>query len=147
MIEKTEFTNMCMIRDGGRVVVMDRNARDWPGVTFPGGHVEPGESFSDAVIREVKEETGLDIYSPRLCGIKDWVENDTRYAVLFYKTDRFDGELRSSDEGEVWWEELDSLPKLKLSLDMSDMIRVFTEDDLSEFFYRRDGDKWVYELK
>ena len=143
MIEKTEFTNMCMIRDGSRVVVVDRNARDWPGVTFPGGHVEPGESFSDAVIREVKEETGLDIYSPRLCGIKD----DTRYAVLFYKTDRFDGELRSSDEGDVWWEELDSLPKLKLSLDMSDMIRVFTEDDLSEFFYRRDGDKWVYELK
>ena len=54
-VEKTEFTNMCMICDGSRVVVIDRKKQDWPGVTFPGGHVEPGESFSDAVIREVQE--------------------------------------------------------------------------------------------
>lgn len=75
MVEKVEFTNLCMISDGNKVVVIDRKKKDWPGVTFPGGHVELGESFSDAVIREVKEETGLDIYSPQLCGIKDWVSN------------------------------------------------------------------------
>ena len=39
-IETVEFTNMCMICDGSRVVVMEREKRDWPGVTFPGGHVE-----------------------------------------------------------------------------------------------------------
>ena len=42
---------------------------------------------------------------------------------------------------------MDQLPSLHLSLDMQDMIRVFVEDDLSEFFYRIDGDKWVYDLK
>lgn len=104
MVEKVEFTNLCMISDGNKVVVIDRKKKDWPGVTFPGGHVELGESFSDAVIREVKEETGLDIYSPQLCGIKDWVENECRYVVLFYKTNRFDGVLQSSNEGEVWWQ-------------------------------------------
>lgn len=147
MVEKVEFTNLCMISDGNKVAVINRKKKDWPGVTFPGGHVELGESFTDAVIREVKEETGLDIYSPQLCGIKDWVENECRYVVLFYKTNRFDGVLQSSNEGEVWWAEMDQLPSLKLSLDMLDMIRVFVEDGLSEFFYRQDGDQWVYDLK
>lgn len=147
MFEKTEFMNLCMICDGNKVVVIDRKKEDWPGITFPGGHVELGESFTDAVIREIKEETGLTIYSPQLCGIKDWCENQCRYVVLFYKTNRFDGDLQSSEEGKVWWEEIDNLPNLNLSLDMKDMIRVFTEDDLSEFFYHKNGDSWVYDLK
>lgn len=84
--ETVEFTNMCMICDGSRVVVIDRKKRDWPGITFPGGHIEPGESFTDAVIREVQEETGLHIRSPQLCGIKDWCENQCRFVVLLYKT-------------------------------------------------------------
>ena len=33
--ETVEFTNMCMICDGSRVVVIDREKRDWPGITFP----------------------------------------------------------------------------------------------------------------
>ena len=59
-IEKTIFTNMCMIYDdSGNVLVQDRLNPDWPGISFPGGHVEAGESFTDSVIREVYEETGL----------------------------------------------------------------------------------------
>ena len=56
-------------------------------------------------------------------------------------------ELQSSDEGEVWWEEVDKLPNLNLLLDMNDMIRVFVEDELSEFFYYQSGDRWIYDLK
>ncbi len=145
--EKVEFTNMCMICDKNKVVVIDRQKKDWPGITFPGGHVEFGESFTDAVIREIREETGLNIHSPQLCGVKDWCEDDCRYVVLFYKATKFEGKLISSAEGKVWWEDIDDLPKLKLSLDMKDMIRVFTEDDLSEFFYRQENGKWVYDLK
>ena len=109
--------------------------------------MEPEESFTDAVIREVQEETGLNIRSPQLCGIKDWCENKRRYVVLFYKTTKFEGELRSSSEGEVWWEDNANLPDLKLSLDMNDMLRVFTEEDLSEFFYYQEGTEWKYTLK
>ena len=145
--EKVEFTNMCMVYDGNKVVVIDRQKKDWAGITFPGGHVELGESFTDAVIREIQEETGLKISSPQLCGIKDWCENGCRYVVLFYKTARFEGELVSSEEGNVWWKKIDNLPNLNLSLDMKDMLRVFTEDDLSEFFYYQKDGKWLFDLK
>ena len=147
MNETVEFTNLCMVRDGDRVLVIDRKKKDWPGITFPGGHVEAGESFTEAVIREVKEETGLRIASPRICGMKDWVEDGIRYVVLFYKTEKFDGELISSEEGEVWWEDLKELPNLDLYLDMEDMLRIFLEEDLSEFFYYLDGEDWKYDLQ
>ena len=133
MNETVEFTNLCMVRDSDRVLVMDRKKEDWPGITFPGGHVEAGESFTEAVIREVKEETGLRIASSQMCGMKDWVEDGIRYVVLFYKTEKFEGDLIYSEEGEVWWENLKELPNLDLSLDMEDMLRIFLEEDLSEF--------------
>lgn len=65
--EKVILTNMCMVYNGNKVLVQDRLNRNWKGLAFPGGHVEKHESFTDAVIREVKEETGLTISSPQLC--------------------------------------------------------------------------------
>ncbi len=59
--EITELTNMCMVYDGTKVLVQDRVSKSWCGLAFPGGHVDKGESFSDAVIREIYEETGLTI--------------------------------------------------------------------------------------
>ena len=76
--EKTIFTNMCMVYDdNGNVLVQNRLNPDWPGITFPGGHVDAGESFTDAVIREVFEETSLTITGLEMCGIKDWFRDDT----------------------------------------------------------------------
>ena len=147
MPETVTLTNMCMIRDGDRVLVQDRRDPAWPGITFPGGHVEKGEAFTDAVIREVWEETGRTVSAPRLVGVKDWFSAGNRYVVLLYRADRFSGTLHSSEEGEVWWESLDSLPRLRLAEDMEMMLRVFLEDDLSEFYYRHGNDEWIPELK
>jgi len=146
--ETVTLTNMCMIYDGKKVLVQDRVDHEWGGVTFPGGHVEKGESFTDAVIREVFEETGLTVCSPRLCGIKDWTRDDgTRYMVLMYKTDKFSGELRSSEEGEVFWVSLDDLPRLKLASTMGEYLKVFLDDDLSEFFFYKENGEWKTALK
>ena len=46
-LENVKFVNMCMIYDGEKVLVQERVKADWPGITFPGGHVERGESFTD----------------------------------------------------------------------------------------------------
>ena len=138
--EAAIFTNMCMISDGnGNILVQDRRNPDWPGVTFPGGHVEKNEAFTDSVVREVFEETGLTIENPTLCGLKQFQTRDgERYVVTLYRADRFHGELRSSREGEVFWIPREKLPEYPLAPDFMDMVRIFETDDLSEFFYTGD---------
>ena len=143
--ENAVFTNMCMIYDdAGNILVQDRLNPDWPGITFPGGHVEPGESFVKSVIREVWEETGLTIENPQICGTKQFqTRNGERYVLLFYKTNRFHGELKSSEEGEVFWIPRNQLTNYKLANDFAEMVQVMERDDLSEFYYHweeYDGD-------
>lgn len=146
--EQAVFVNMCMITDGDNVLVQDRKNPDWPGVTFPGGHVEPGESFVDAVIREVWEETGLTIKNPVLCGTKQFPTNDgARYVVLFYKANQFSGQLKSSQEGAVFWIPRKDLPSYPLAMDMMAMVEVMESESLSEFFYYKENGTWKYILK
>ena len=94
--EKCVLTNMCMIYDGTRILVQNKVNPEWPGITFPGGHIEPNESFVLSVIREIKEETGLDISNVKLCGIQQWTQQDGkyRYLVFFYKTNTFSGQKK-----------------------------------------------------
>ena len=147
--EIVTFTNMCMITDGnGNVLVQNRIDPSWPGVAFPGGHVEMGESFVDAVTREVLEETGLRISNLTLCGIKNWAgEDGTRYFVTCYKTSTFSGELKSSDEGEVFWTPLADIRKLKLCETMENMLNLFLDDSISEHYFYQQNDEWVEVLK
>lgn len=146
--EKAIFTNLCMLSDGaGNILVQDRKAPDWPGLCFPGGHVEPGESFVESITREVWEETGLTVEDPILCGTKQFqTKEGARYVVLFYKASRWHGQLRSSDEGEVFWIPRNTLSQYTLCDDFEDMVRVFESDRLSEFYYYKEGGGWKLKL-
>lgn len=147
--EKAVFTNMCMIYDNkGNVLVQDRKDPEWGGITFPGGHVEKEESFTDAVIREAYEETGLTVFHPRLCGIKQFMQSDgSRYVVLFYKTNKYTGNIVSSEEGDIYWTRLEELKDKKLADGMDRMLQVFLDEDISElYWYKADG-LWKNELK
>lgn len=142
------FTNMCMVTDAnGNVLVLDRRNPDWPGVTFPGGHVEPGESFTKSVIREVFEETGITVEDPVLCGTKQFQTNiGARYVVLFYKASKFRGTLKSSDEGDVYWISRKELESQNLAPDMVEMVKVMESEYLSEFHYQRVDGNWKLTL-
>lgn len=147
--EKVILTNMCMVYNKDKVLVQDRRKKSYKGIIFPGGHIEKGESFVDSVIREVKEETGLTIKNPKLCGIKQWtnVEDESRYIVLLYKTDEFFGNLQSSDEGEVFWTSLSKLKEMDCVSDIENMLNVFLNDEISEFCYFFKDEEWIELLK
>ena len=145
--ENVELTVLCLIQDGNRILLQNRVKKDWQGYTLPGGHVEPGESFVDAVIREMKEETGLDILKPRLVGIKQFPIEDGRYIVLLFKTECFSGQVVSSDEGEMEWVECDRLSEINTVDDLDDLLKVFNTPDLNEFQYLVDGDNWTISIK
>lgn len=136
-VESAVFTNMCMVCDGDKILVQDRLDPNWPGITFPGGHVEPKESFVRSTIREVKEETGLDISDLKLCGVKQWTQRDDsyRYIVFFYKTSTFSGKLKSSEEGKVFWIRRSELDRYVLADGFREMLEVFENDSLSENFH------------
>ena len=144
----TITTNMCMIEnDKGQILVQDRQGKSWPGITFPGGHVEFGESFHDAVVREVKEETGLDIKHPILCGVKHFeTENNERYIVLCYKTNQYSGDIQSSEEGDVFWINKEDLNSYTLANDFLEMFQLFINPDCSEFYYEKDQSDWHIKL-
>ena len=143
------ITNMCLVYSGDTILVQERNKKDWPGLTFPGGHVEKGENFIASVIREVKEETGLTIYDPLLCGMEEYKadNNDERYLMLFYKTDKFEGELKSSKEGKVFWINKDDLLKYELSLDLDRIYKIMTDDSLSELIYEYRNGEYISYIK
>ena len=143
--EKTILTAACMIYRDNKILLQNVSKGDWRGLFFPGGHVEKGESFVKAVIREIKEETGLTIKNPQLCGIKQFNEvSGERYVVLLYKTNEFSGNLTSSDEGEMIWVDREDLPNRAVAETFFETLRVLDEAHLSELYYELDNEnKWT----
>ena len=144
-MEEVELTNMCMVCDGkGNVLVQNKKGdRTWHGWNFPGGHVEQGEFVTPSELREIREETGLTIENPKLCGIKEFQkeQDGKRFIVFLYVASRFSGELRSSAEGDVFWYPLSELKRSKELADgFSEMLPVFTSDEISEVFYTNNWD-------
>jgi len=147
-MSKIEMTNMVMIQDKqtGKVLVQDR-VKSWKGLSFPGGHVEDSESIVDSAVREVKEETGLDICNLKSCGIVHWLNKKTleRFMVFLYKTTEYSGELiTESDEGRNFWITVDEMRNTPSENQMpKNYLPMFLEDKYSEAFGPwKDDEPW-----
>ncbi len=136
--EMVELTNMCMVEDGkGNVLVQNRLDPNWSGIVYPGGHVEAGESITASVIREIREETGLTIENPTLCGVKQfWLDNGVRYIVFLFRADTFTGELHGSEEGDAFWLPREELFEHQTVESFEGLVHVFETPECSEVYYK-----------
>ncbi len=148
--ELAEFTVMVMVENAdGRILVQNKKSKSWGGLVFPGGHVERGEFFTDAAIREVREETGLTIRNPRIIAVKQFID-EYRYVVHLFSATEFTGELRSSDEGDVFFltkeELLSRVDEMPVSfLQMLDIF--FGKISATEHCMHRENGEWIQTFK
>lgn len=145
--EKVELTVLCLVYSEDAYLLQDRVKEDWKGYTLPGGHIESGESIVHAIVREMKEETGLTILNPKLCGVKQFPIEDGRYIVFLFSTDKYEGELISSEEGNMHWVKKKELSNVNLVNDFNELLQVILDDNLNEFQYIIEGDQWKVVLK
>ena len=130
-----ELTNMIMIENPQthEILVEDRQNPTWPGVTFPGGHIEADETIVASAIREAYEETGLTIAQPQLVGLKEWpLENGQRYIVFLFKATQFQGDIKSGREGQIFWTTREALTAMPLPPTFKEMLPVFDNPEMTE---------------
>ena len=140
--ENVELTVLCLLHRNGAYLLQDRTKKDWQGYTLPGGHIEPGESIVDAVVREMREETELTVLKPRLCGVKQFPIENGRYLVFLFDATEYEGELASSEEGSMHWVSVEKLKDVDLVNDFEDLVQVMLDESLNEFQYVIKNGKW-----
>ncbi|MBR4237517.1 NUDIX domain-containing protein [bacterium] len=122
-----KLTTMCMIyNDGGEILVQDRIKDDWPGITFPGGKVEKDEIIEESCIREIKEETGLDIKNLECMNYIEWntIEENVRHLCILFRTKDYYGKLIDSSEGKNFFIKEKDIEKYNLSYDFLKIYKI-----------------------
>ena len=113
------FTTLCYIEKENKYLMLHRTSKKkdgnkdkWIGV---GGHFEKGESPEECLLREVKEETGLELTSYQFRGIVTFISDGwpDEYMCL-YTADRYTGDIGNCDEGELVWVEKGKIMDLNI---------------------------------
>lgn len=153
-MEKIKLYNMCKVINPktGEVLVQER-VKNWQGIAFPGGKIEEGEDVVSSVKREVYEETGLELKTIHICGIKDWYDKKekVRSLVVLFVSNDYEGTLiEETNEGKVYWVKEDKLNKMSLATDFDKLLEVFNNRDINEMVYfdnESDDEENRWELK
>jgi len=92
--------------------------------SIPGGRVEQGETLAEAVVRELREETGLDGVCGRFVGWAERIDPDHHRIILDFEVNAESGEPAPGDDAdEVAWVDLSRLGEFDLIDGLADFLR------------------------
>mgnify|MGYP004475704983 FL=1 len=146
---RQNITTLCYIEKDDCYLMLHRvkkavdiNKDKWIGI---GGHLEEGESPEECLVRETREETGLELTDYSLRGVITFVTDryPTEYMFL-YTAAGFSGTLLSCDEGDLEWVPIKDVEKLPIWEGDKVFFRLLREQE--EFFslkLRYEGEKLV----
>lgn len=115
-----QLATLCYLTKDDQTLMLHRVKKDkdihqskWTGL---GGKFHQGESPEDCVIREVKEESGFDIYAPQLRGILTFplFKDNQDWVVFLFQVADFTGQMFECDEGVLEWVDNDKIFDLNL---------------------------------
>lgn len=120
-----------LIFDGDRILLVERGREPLKGQwSLPGGGVETGERLEDALIREVREETGLQVEANKVAVIFERILSDSdgkpeyHYLLIDFLCKVIGGTLCAGDDSScAAWFSMDELPNLLLTEGTLDVIR------------------------
>lgn len=122
--------------DNGEILLIKSPRRGWE---YPGGMVEPGETFQEALIREIKEETGVDAEIIGFIGLCKNVEKDV--VNIDFVCKYIGGELTTSNESSnvKWVQREKALDMVTFPLTRKRLENMLSENDkVNCFCFRRD---------
>jgi 8-oxo-dGTP diphosphatase len=128
-----------MVQDGNKVLLVNRpDKQGFPGYIAPGGKVDFPESIVNGAIREVKEETGLEVTGIAYKGLEEFCDpsQGLRYMVFNYLATSFTGQLlENPPEGELLWIEIEEAMKLPMQDWFKRRFPMFFEPGTFEWSY------------
>jgi len=118
-----------IILDGGTILLVKRGHEPNLGLwSLPGGGIELGEAASEALVREVLEETGLTVEPADIVGVRDVIGREDgevtfHYVIICFSARVISGSLAAgSDAAEVRWVPLADLPSYPLTVGLLDWL-------------------------
>ncbi len=126
--KRVRATACALIEKDGNVLLVKRGNEPFKDYwTLPGGHIDFGETAEQAVIREVKEETGLTI-KPKFLGYRDEIYPDINWhgeALIFHGEAQGKEEIDGKEIVDIKWFDIDEALNMKLAFEHEKTLEIY----------------------
>lgn len=130
--KKVRATAVAVIERDGEVLLIKRNNEPFKNYwSLPGGHIDFGETAEEAVIREVKEETGLD-FKPNFLSYRDEIYPNINWhgeVLIFYGKAEGKEAFDKKEVSDIRWVDIKEALNMKLAFEHEKTLKMYMEKE------------------